>query len=48
MSVIFISATAFRNAKALEQAKEAYVKAADLQKCLNAYPFLAMIQLIDN
>ncbi|XP_005093259.1 gamma-soluble NSF attachment protein [Aplysia californica] len=34
------AATAFRNAKALDQAKEAYIKAADLQKAMNS-PFHA-------
>ncbi|GFO02952.1 gamma-soluble nsf attachment protein [Plakobranchus ocellatus] len=33
------AATAFRNAKAYEQAKESYIKVGDLQKSINSYPF---------
>ncbi|CAL1532352.1 unnamed protein product [Lymnaea stagnalis] len=33
------AATAFRNAKALDQAKESYIKVGELQKAMNAYLF---------
>lgn len=34
-----VVATAFRNAKAFDQAKESYIKVGDLQKAMNSYLF---------
>jgi len=36
--VHFLSATCYRNAKALPEAREAYVKAAEMQQRMRSYP----------
>lgn len=35
----FFSATCYRNAKALPEARQAYIKAAELQHKMKSYPF---------
>lgn len=44
-SLFSVSATAFKNAKAFEQAKECYIKAAETQKSMNSYPWFSCFHI---